>query len=776
MFARRWFVAFFIMSVALIGGSAGADAQQRRIGLVVGISTYPDGTLATPVNDAALVAEALRSAGFELVQGADLDEPALRRAVRDFLDRARAAGPDSVAMVYFAGRGAQLEGDDFLIPSGTRIDRAEDIPLVGLRVSDLVRSLGESGGLRLFVLDAAHELPERVTGALAPGLAAIEAPKNWLVAQSTLPDLVLPETEGPYGVYAKALVEMMRVPGLDLDEMFAKIRLRVHEGSGGVQVPWHDASLEGVDFAFYDPEDPAAVRAAPRPARRVIADTPLRALGPREAYSVVIERDEIPLYQDYVALYPESPFTPRIIALVVLRRETAIWHQSRRRDTREAYWTYLRRYPDGFHAHDARRRLARLSAPPFPPDRFDAIDYAGLPPPPPFLERADSRALVRDFYDMPPPPPPPMILLPPQPREILVLPPPPPPSPGVLPVPVAVPVPHWAKRRAPPPEPVVVRPLVAPQPAPPVQPRRAPIRAGAPDTRPLPDAIAPLTDRPGLQRAAPTEEPTPARPVPQPLRPRETPPAADDRAAPRPGAAQDRVPDRPRGVEDRRPGVASPPAQPGPKREPEGVGSARPADRPRPADTVRPGAEPRPDRAPARRAPDVEDRGRASDADERRAAPGRPDREDRPRALPPRLDAPRGEPPRNAPSRPDRPEPRIMQRPEPPHSAPAPLRLRGPDPEATGSRTAPTPAEPRRPEAPRFSPPPAELRRQEPTRALPPPVAIPGPVPALSAPRPEPPRAASPPTESPKAAPQSGPKGPHGGERACGVPGKPPCR
>lgn len=759
MFARRRLAAlFFALAAVLVGWSAGAEAQQRRIGLVVGISSYPDGTLATPVNDAALVAEALGSAGFELVQGADLDEPGLRRAVRDFLERARAAGPEAVAAVYFAGRAAQLEGDDFLIPAGARIDRPEDLPIVGIRVSDLVRSLGEGGGLRLLLLDAAHELPGAAGDTLAPGLAAVEAPKNWLVAQSTLPDLLLPETEGPYGPYAKAFVEMMRVPGLGLDEMFGKIRLRVHEDSGGVQVPWHDAAIEGVDFAFYDAEEPAVVRAVPRPApaRRVIADRPLRALGPEEAYSVVIERDDVPLYQDYLTLYPESPFAPRITALLVLRRESVIWRQSRRHDTREAYWTYLRRYPDGFHAYDARRRLARLSAPLIPPDRFDVIEYAGLPPPLAIVERSEPRVLVQNFYTLPPPPPPPVLLLPPRPREIAVLPPPPPASaPGALPVTTALQAPQWAKRRPPPPEPVVVRPVAVPRPAPPIEPRRAPVRALAPEARPQPDAGAPAPSaaapRPqAAPQVAPTDDRNPARAAP----------AAGDRPAPRPGTAQDRAPDRPGAVEDRRPDAARPPALRTPDRDPETTGATRPADR------LRPGVAPRPEGPPARTAPKPEEDRRDPLRNERGA---RPDRPDSPRATAPRPDAPRVVAPRLSPGRP---EPSALPRPEPSRAAPA--RPRGPDPEVTGSRASPPPAQLRRPEPPRAATPAPEIRRPEPSRAAPPPAAAPRPAPVVTAPRPEPPRAAPARPEPPKPPPAAA-KSRQPGDRPCGVPGKPPC-
>ena len=51
------------------------------------------GELPTAVNDAGLVAQALTSAGFEVVQGRDLGANDLRQLVRDFLDRVNEATP-----------------------------------------------------------------------------------------------------------------------------------------------------------------------------------------------------------------------------------------------------------------------------------------------------------------------------------------------------------------------------------------------------------------------------------------------------------------------------------------------------------------------------------------------------------------------------------------------------------------------------------------------------------------------------------------------------------
>jgi uncharacterized caspase-like protein len=85
-----------------------ADTE-KRIALVVGNASYQARSLATSANDAGLIAQTLQAAGFDVAGARDLDGEALRGAFRDFLDKAKASGPDTVAFVYLSGYGLQLE-------------------------------------------------------------------------------------------------------------------------------------------------------------------------------------------------------------------------------------------------------------------------------------------------------------------------------------------------------------------------------------------------------------------------------------------------------------------------------------------------------------------------------------------------------------------------------------------------------------------------------------------------------------------------------------------
>src|SRR4051794_8659805 len=104
-------VVLILLLLFLFGGLAPVSAQtaEKRVALVVGNANYSAGALATPANDAGLIAQTLQAAGFDVVGVRDLDQDSLRRTFRDFIAKVSAAGPETVAFVYLSGYGLQLE-------------------------------------------------------------------------------------------------------------------------------------------------------------------------------------------------------------------------------------------------------------------------------------------------------------------------------------------------------------------------------------------------------------------------------------------------------------------------------------------------------------------------------------------------------------------------------------------------------------------------------------------------------------------------------------------
>jgi len=136
------------------------EAAEKRIALVIGNANYQSGALATPANDAGLIAQTLQAAGFDVAGARDLDQDSLRRAFRDFLDKASASGPDTVAFIYLDGYGLQLEGENYFAPVDARIARDVNVSAEALRLSDYTVPLA---ALKLkasmLVLNVARAIP-----------------------------------------------------------------------------------------------------------------------------------------------------------------------------------------------------------------------------------------------------------------------------------------------------------------------------------------------------------------------------------------------------------------------------------------------------------------------------------------------------------------------------------------------------------------------------------------------------------------------------------------
>src|SRR6266511_3218436 len=254
MFAKVFsLVAAEALNIAALANPAAAQSTEKRIALVIGNAAYQAGPLTTPANDAGLIAQTLQAAGFDVSGARDLDQDSLRRAIRDFLDKAAASGPNTVAVVYFSGYGVQLEGENYFVPIDAKIARDADVAAEALRVSDYTRPLA---ALKLkasiVVLDAARANPFAKSGPpLAGGLALVEPEPGVLIAFNAAPGTVAPEGQGPYGAYAQALAEMLREGGLPLAGVFDRARLRVNDLTKGAEVPWHASKVE-TSLVFFE--------------------------------------------------------------------------------------------------------------------------------------------------------------------------------------------------------------------------------------------------------------------------------------------------------------------------------------------------------------------------------------------------------------------------------------------------------------------------------------------------------------------------------------------
>lgn len=374
MFRRLAFLAVFAFGLSLAAGPASAE---NRIALVIGNSSYRTvSILPNPANDAKVVTQLLTAANFEVVSAPDLTQSDMRRVIRDFALQAAAKGPDTVALIFYAGHGLQIDGENYLVPVDANIQRESDVAIETVRLSDVMNAL-TTASIRtsIVILDACRNNPfgsiNRNTGR---GLAIIDAPTGSLVAYSTAPGTEALDGGGNNSPFTEAFVDIAREPGLAVEQAFKRTRLAVHKTTKGQQTPWESTSLT-VDFAFFPggAARPAggAVASASAASRAITVLGVNRSKPARfwrkelqgkptaDAFDLVIREDDVDAYADFLSLFPQAPFVPRVRGLLERRREMMTWYTAVTVNTALAYEAFLERYPGSDLSTTAKRLLDR---------------------------------------------------------------------------------------------------------------------------------------------------------------------------------------------------------------------------------------------------------------------------------------------------------------------------------------------------------------------------------------------------------------------------------
>ncbi len=235
------------LACALSLGWPSAAGAERRIALVIGNSSYETGPLKNPVNDATDMAAALQKLGFTVILKKNANLQTMEEALEDFGNRLKRGG---VGLFYYAGHGIQMNGANYLIPVGTKINKESDIRYKGLDAGRILDEMANANnGLNIVMLDACRDNPfARSFRSAARGLAIVSsAPTGTFISYSTSPGQVARDGDGRNSPYTKALIRYMKEPGLTIGDVFIKVRQELRKDTG--QTPWELSSLEG-NFYF----------------------------------------------------------------------------------------------------------------------------------------------------------------------------------------------------------------------------------------------------------------------------------------------------------------------------------------------------------------------------------------------------------------------------------------------------------------------------------------------------------------------------------------------
>lgn len=307
---------------------AALQGPEQRVALVIGNSNYQNAPqLANPDNDAQSMAQFLNSAGFEVVAATDLGQNDMLRVVQDFSAKVSARGPNTVAMVYYAGHGVQLAGENYLVPVDAKVSNPTELVNNSVRLVDVMSTLETiPSRMRIVILDACRNNPFPDVNDAGRGLAIVDAPNGSIVGYSTAPGAEAQDGTGGHSPYTQAFLNVAREPNVPIEQLFKRVRLQVNQTTLGAQIPWESSSLTS-DFTFFGDTAVAAARAPVNaPVVQMASNLPSRST--RQAYDYVVSEGRPEYYQEFIQMYPHDPLCDHVRWLLNNLQLTQAWHKA----------------------------------------------------------------------------------------------------------------------------------------------------------------------------------------------------------------------------------------------------------------------------------------------------------------------------------------------------------------------------------------------------------------------------------------------------------------
>src|ERR1700761_1312118 len=390
---RSAFRTALLASTLLAAAGATAAHAENRLALVIGESAYravPQ--LPNPANDARAMTKLLTESGFQVTTASDLSQKQFNQKVGDFTAEIAARGPDTVALVFYAGHGLQIDGENYLVPVDVDPRREADIPLQAVRLNDVLNTLNSvPTRMRILLLDACRNNPfPALNQTIGRGLAMVDAktgaPGTFL-SYSTSPGAEAEDGDGSDSPYTTALLTAARTPGLPIEQAFKQVRVAVNKTTDGRQTPWESSSLTE-DFKFVASTDARDANAAPIPpasnAPKRTVDQWKRDLAgkqPEAAHEMIVSDGTLEAYQAYDALFTQSQFAPEVREWIVRNRKMVAWSEAVTINTAASYRSFLAEYPDTDLSVTARTLIERLRYRPSPLPQVAALNICTSPTP-----------------------------------------------------------------------------------------------------------------------------------------------------------------------------------------------------------------------------------------------------------------------------------------------------------------------------------------------------------------------------------------------------------
>ncbi|UEM13130.1 caspase family protein [Bradyrhizobium barranii subsp. barranii] len=298
----RFFGAAVFLVMSLL--SAQPALAQARVALVIGNGAYekvPE--LPNPTRDAADIGRALERLDFKVTQVRNATAQEMRKAVVEF---GRSAEMSDIAVVFYAGHGMEVGGENWLIPISAELRSDIDAESEAISLRSVSLQVSKARKLGLVILDACRNNPFAAkmkrslsTRAVARGLAPTEPSDNVLIAYAARDGTTASDGDGRNSPFTTSLLRHIETPGLEISFLFRRVRDDVMAATRREQQPFVYGSLSKEEIYLKAPAVAAQAPAASTPAPAAPAED-------EKFWQAVRTSTVAALFEEFLARYPRS--------------------------------------------------------------------------------------------------------------------------------------------------------------------------------------------------------------------------------------------------------------------------------------------------------------------------------------------------------------------------------------------------------------------------------------------------------------------------------------
>jgi hypothetical protein len=230
--------------------------SEKKYALVIGVAKYKNNPLYNTGLDAMAVRSALYNMGFNVKFLLDTDKESLLKGINEFSIIIGAKKPN-VVVVYYAGHGFLVNGNDYIVPLYSDTIKTEnDVAEKAVALADVYEmlELRSMKSMNIFINDAGRTNPfirnSTVSSQKKAPVRAYDTPNTVFLFASTPGSEVIDGNDG-HGMFTSSLLSNLKTPDIDLKQIARNIHSEVVSMSNGNQEPVVSGDMFSLsDFKF----------------------------------------------------------------------------------------------------------------------------------------------------------------------------------------------------------------------------------------------------------------------------------------------------------------------------------------------------------------------------------------------------------------------------------------------------------------------------------------------------------------------------------------------